>query len=89
MVNEYGGERIVANVPWPGASPMPAGIVKTTAADFTGDGRADLVGVEAATGKLWPYPGKGNGTFGDRVRPRRARRPHADRRRLVRPDPTH
>ncbi|MFE9412143.1 hypothetical protein ACFYN0_25635 [Streptomyces sp. NPDC006704] len=61
MVNEYGGERIVANVPWP----------------------------EAATGKLWLHPGKGNGTFGDRVRPRRARRPDADRHRLVTRDPTH
>ncbi|MEV5568370.1 VCBS repeat-containing protein, partial [Streptomyces sp. NPDC052196] len=72
MVNEYGGERIVANVPWPGASPMPAGIVKTTSADFTGDGRADLVTVEAATGKLWLYPGtgalNGTGTLGVRTR---------------------
>ncbi|MCX5382584.1 VCBS repeat-containing protein [Streptomyces sp. NBC_00083] len=67
MVNEYGGGRIVANAPWPDASPVPAGIIRTTSADFTGDARADLVGVEAATGKLWLYPGNGNGTFGDRI----------------------
>ncbi|MCZ1013047.1 VCBS repeat-containing protein [Streptomyces albulus] len=42
-------------------------MVHLTAADFTGDGRKDLVGVESATGKLWLYPGKGDGTFGTRV----------------------
>ncbi|WP_369382999.1 FG-GAP-like repeat-containing protein [Streptomyces sp. cg36] len=47
--------------------PAPVGIVQLTAADFNGDGKADLVGVEAATGKLWLYPGNGNGTLGERV----------------------
>ena len=30
---------------------------------MTGDGRADLVAREAATGKLWLYPGNGAGGF--------------------------
>jgi hypothetical protein len=29
------------------------------AGDFTGDGRADVVGVETSTGKLWLYPNSG------------------------------
>lgn len=33
------------------------------AGDMTGDGRADLVAREAATGKLWLYPGNGSGGF--------------------------
>ncbi|MFE9400654.1 FG-GAP repeat domain-containing protein [Streptomyces sp. NPDC006530] len=66
MVNEVPGGRVVAHTPWPDA-PAPAGMVKVTSADFTGDGRKDLVGVEAATARLWLYPGKGDGTFGDRV----------------------
>ncbi|MGA5134785.1 FG-GAP-like repeat-containing protein [Streptomyces olivoreticuli] len=53
--------------PYPITPPAPVGMVHLTAADFTGDGRKDLVGVESATGKLWLYPGKGDGTFGDRV----------------------
>ncbi|WP_143179755.1 FG-GAP repeat domain-containing protein [Streptomyces yunnanensis] len=65
-VNESTGERVVVNTPWP-KDPAPVGMVHLTAADFTGDGRKDLVGVESATAKLWLYPGKGDGTFGDRV----------------------
>ncbi|XIE79115.1 transglycosylase family protein [Streptomyces sp. SBR177] len=52
--------------PYPDA-PTPVGVVHLTAADFTGDGRKDVVGVEAATGKLWLYPGNGDGTLGART----------------------
>ncbi|WP_424215298.1 FG-GAP-like repeat-containing protein [Streptomyces sp. BI20] len=37
------------------------------AADFTGDGIADLVAIEKASGKLYVYPGKGDGTLGSRI----------------------
>ncbi|MFJ5637271.1 FG-GAP-like repeat-containing protein [Streptomyces goshikiensis] len=55
--------------PYPATStpPAPVGMVHLTAADFTGDGKKDLVGVESASGKLWLYPGNGNGTLGNRV----------------------
>ncbi|WP_432122386.1 FG-GAP-like repeat-containing protein [Streptomyces sp. S1] len=52
--------------PYPEA-PAPAGLLHLTAADFTGDGRKDVTGVEAGTGKLWLYPGNGDGTLGSRV----------------------
>ncbi|MFF4529430.1 FG-GAP repeat domain-containing protein [Streptomyces sp. NPDC001407] len=67
MVNEARKERMVVRMPWPDA-PAPAGMAHLTAADLTGDGKADLAGVETATGSLWLYPGTGHGTFGDRVR---------------------
>ncbi|WP_328943220.1 FG-GAP-like repeat-containing protein [Streptomyces sp. NBC_00250] len=35
--------------------------------DMNGDGKADLIAREAATGKLWFYPGTGTGSFGTRV----------------------
>ncbi|MFJ7204577.1 FG-GAP-like repeat-containing protein [Streptomyces sp. NPDC098789] len=53
--------------PYPDVPPAPVGMVHLTAADFTGDGKADLVGVESATGKLWLYPGTGSGALGARV----------------------
>ncbi|MFE1438306.1 FG-GAP-like repeat-containing protein [Streptomyces sp. NPDC058739] len=34
--------------------------------DFSRDGREDLIAREAATGKLWLYPGTSTGTFGSR-----------------------
>ncbi|MFJ9431490.1 FG-GAP-like repeat-containing protein [Streptomyces sp. NPDC101490] len=34
--------------------------------DFTGDAREDLIAREAATGKLWLYPGTGTGAFSAR-----------------------
>ncbi|MEU8788721.1 trypsin-like serine protease [Streptomyces sp. NPDC048643] len=34
--------------------------------DLTGDGLPDILSVDSA-GKLWEYPGKGNGTFSSRV----------------------
>ncbi|MFD3532085.1 FG-GAP-like repeat-containing protein [Streptomyces sp. NPDC058664] len=35
--------------------------------DMNGDGRADLIAREGATGKLWFYPATSTGTFGARV----------------------
>ncbi|MCP3754194.1 VCBS repeat-containing protein [Streptomyces sp. TBY4] len=66
MVNERPGDRMAYRTTWP-AAPTPAGMVHLTAADFTGEGRADVVGVEAATGKLWLYPGNGDGSLGART----------------------
>ncbi|WP_329403697.1 VCBS repeat-containing protein [Streptomyces melanogenes] len=66
MVNEVPGGRVVEHTTWPG-EPARAGMTELTSADFTGDGRKDVVAVEASTGKLWLYPGTGRGTFGDRV----------------------
>ncbi|OAR25079.1 hypothetical protein A8W25_28575 [Streptomyces sp. ERV7] len=54
--------------PYPTTPPAPVGMVHLTAADLTGDGKKDLVGVESATGTLYLYPGNGDGTLGDRVR---------------------
>ncbi|WP_037678514.1 FG-GAP-like repeat-containing protein [Streptomyces griseus] len=34
--------------------------------DFSGDGREDVIAREASTGKLWLYPGAGNGSLGTR-----------------------
>ncbi|MFG2128020.1 FG-GAP-like repeat-containing protein [Streptomyces sp. NPDC048751] len=34
--------------------------------DFSGDGREDVIAREASTGKLWLYPGAGNGSLGAR-----------------------
>ncbi|MCT9087767.1 FG-GAP-like repeat-containing protein [Streptomyces sp. ASQP_92] len=65
-----GGPSGIANDhadPYPAEPPTPVGVVQLSAADFDGDGTKDIVGIEAATGKLWLYPGKGNGTLGDRV----------------------
>ncbi|MCX5382582.1 FG-GAP-like repeat-containing protein [Streptomyces sp. NBC_00083] len=65
-----GGPSGIANDhadPYPAEPPAPVGVVKLTAADFNGDGTKDIVGVEAATGKLWLYPGNGNGTLGGRI----------------------
>lgn len=36
--------------------------------DFTGDGAADLIAREAATGYLWLYPGTGTGGLSTRIR---------------------
>ncbi|WP_432122384.1 FG-GAP repeat domain-containing protein [Streptomyces sp. S1] len=64
-VNERPGARMVTRTSWP-APPALSGMTHLTAADFDGDRRQDVVGVEAATGKLWLYPGRGDGTLGSR-----------------------
>ncbi|MER5964951.1 FG-GAP-like repeat-containing protein [Streptomyces sp. NPDC002057] len=38
----------------------------TAFGDLSGDGRADLIAVEKASGKLWLYPGTSTGTLGAR-----------------------
>ncbi|MFD5467158.1 FG-GAP-like repeat-containing protein [Kitasatospora sp. NPDC127059] len=47
--------------------PSDPGMTNLTAGDFNGDGKKDLVAVEASTGKLWLYPGTGTGVLGSRV----------------------
>ncbi|MEV5507223.1 glycoside hydrolase domain-containing protein [Streptomyces orinoci] len=49
------------------AAPMDPGMTSLTAGDFNGDGKKDLVAVEVNSGKLFMYPGQGNGRLGDRV----------------------
>ncbi|GAA3063711.1 hypothetical protein GCM10020254_04520 [Streptomyces goshikiensis] len=66
MVNERPEERMAYRTTWP-TPPALAGLVNLTAGDFTGDGKQDIVGIEATTGKLWLYPGNGNGTLGARI----------------------
>ncbi|MFD4915127.1 FG-GAP repeat domain-containing protein [Streptomyces virginiae] len=66
MLNERTGARTVLHTPWP-TPPATAGMTRTVAADFTGDGRADVVAVESETGKLWLYPGTGSARLGARV----------------------
>ncbi|MEE1827881.1 VCBS repeat-containing protein [Streptomyces sp. BE20] len=44
----------------------PVGMTGFAPADFNGDGRTDLAAVDAATGKMFLYPGTGVGTFGER-----------------------
>ena len=47
------------------ADPYPddPGMTDLAAGDLTGDGRADLVGVEVSTGKLWLYRGHADGSI--------------------------
>ncbi|GHF72272.1 hypothetical protein GCM10010218_61960 [Streptomyces mashuensis] len=47
--------------------PTDPGMTSLTAGDFNGDGKKDLVAVEVKSGKLFSYPGTGNGRLGDRV----------------------
>ncbi|MFB6890078.1 FG-GAP-like repeat-containing protein [Kitasatospora sp. NPDC056327] len=53
------------------AAPQPpapdTGMTGFAPADFNGDGRTDLAAVDAATGKMFLYPGTGLGTFGERT----------------------
>ncbi|MFD4530551.1 FG-GAP-like repeat-containing protein [Kitasatospora sp. NPDC058397] len=44
----------------------PVGMTGFASADFNGDGKTDLAAVDAATGKMYLYPGTGVGTFGER-----------------------
>ncbi|MEV1331355.1 S1 family peptidase [Micromonospora costi] len=48
---------------------QPYALTNTVAGEFTGDNRDDLVAVEAATGRLWLYPGTTTArVWADRVR---------------------
>ncbi|MFB7357975.1 FG-GAP-like repeat-containing protein [Streptomyces gardneri] len=55
----FGARKNIGTGGWNGMS------VLTAAGDLSGDGKADLVARDTA-GKLWLYPGRGNGTLGAR-----------------------
>lgn len=55
------GRRIKVGTGWNAMSAVAAGH------DFNDDGKTDLFAREKSTGRLWFYPGKGNGSFGTRV----------------------
>ncbi|WP_416876552.1 FG-GAP repeat domain-containing protein, partial [Kitasatospora sp. SC0581] len=55
-----GSRKLLGNGGWNGMNAL------TGVGDMSNDGRPDLIAREAATGKLWFYPGKA-GTYGSRV----------------------
>ncbi|WP_406266169.1 FG-GAP-like repeat-containing protein [Actinacidiphila glaucinigra] len=55
-----GTRKLIGNGGWNGMTALVG------AGDMTGDGRADLVAREKATGKLWLYPGTSTRTLGAR-----------------------
>ncbi|MFF7675626.1 FG-GAP-like repeat-containing protein [Actinacidiphila glaucinigra] len=55
-----GARKLIGNGGWNGMNALVG------AGDMTGDGRADLVAREKATGKLWLYPGTSTRTLGAR-----------------------
>ncbi|MEU3500627.1 FG-GAP-like repeat-containing protein [Streptomyces hundungensis] len=59
---EVGGDPTVPppHKPDPGTKPQPR------SNDLNGDGKADLVAIDSS-GKLYLYPGRGDGTIGDRI----------------------
>ncbi|MET9951982.1 FG-GAP-like repeat-containing protein [Streptomyces sp. NPDC006339] len=61
QTNGHFGARVEAGSNWDSMSALGG------AGDLNGDGKGDVVAVEAASGKLWVYPGLGNGSFGGRV----------------------
>ncbi|MEU7044994.1 FG-GAP-like repeat-containing protein [Streptomyces varsoviensis] len=62
----YGGVRlgIDRNYVDVSASAGPVGMHDLASGDFNGDGKADVIGVEQETGKLFFYPGDGKGGIG-------------------------
>jgi hypothetical protein len=54
------GSRITVGTGWNGIGAF------TSAGDYDGDGKLDLLAVRKADGNLYLYPGRGNGTFGQR-----------------------
>ncbi|MEV7420699.1 FG-GAP-like repeat-containing protein [Streptomyces sp. NPDC089919] len=61
QANGHFGARVQAGTSWDEMTPVGS------AGDLTGDGRNDVAAVEDATGKLFVYPGLGNGQLGARV----------------------
>ncbi|MET9951983.1 VCBS repeat domain-containing M23 family metallopeptidase [Streptomyces sp. NPDC006339] len=59
--NGHFGTRVAIGSNWDSMSSVSA------PGDLTGDGKGDVVAVEEASGKLWVYPGLGNGQLGGRV----------------------
>ncbi|MFD5144365.1 FG-GAP-like repeat-containing protein [Streptomyces sp. NPDC058401] len=59
--NGHFGNRVQTGTNWDSMS------VAAGAGDLTGDGKNDVVAVEEATGKLFVYPGLGNGPLGSRI----------------------
>ncbi|MFF8415313.1 FG-GAP-like repeat-containing protein [Streptomyces omiyaensis] len=55
-----GARKLIGTGGWNGLNALVG------AGDMTGDGRADLIAREAATGKLWLYPGTASGGLGAR-----------------------
>ncbi|MFF3216114.1 FG-GAP repeat domain-containing protein [Streptomyces sp. NPDC002886] len=61
QTNGHFGTRIDAGSNWDSMSTVGG------AGDLNGDGKGDVVAVEEASGKLFVYPGLGNGRLGSRV----------------------
>ncbi|XIE79118.1 FG-GAP repeat domain-containing protein [Streptomyces sp. SBR177] len=61
LSNGHFGARAEAGTNWDAMSTIGG------AGDLNGDGKGDVVAVEEASGKLFFYPGLGNGTLGARV----------------------
>ncbi|MDD9377624.1 VCBS repeat domain-containing M23 family metallopeptidase [Streptomyces sp. ZAF1911] len=59
--NGHFGNRVQIGTGWDAMN------VAAGAGDLTGDGKNDVIAVEEATGKLFVYPGLGNGTLGARI----------------------
>ena len=56
----FGVRILLGNGGWNGMTGVVAG-------DFNQDGKDDILAIETSTGKLWLYPGRGNGTLGVRI----------------------
>ncbi|MFI1935760.1 FG-GAP-like repeat-containing protein [Streptomyces purpureus] len=59
--NGHFGNRVEAGSNWDSMNPVGS------AGDLTGDGKNDVAAVEEASGKLFVYPGLGNGKLGTRI----------------------
>jgi hypothetical protein len=59
----YGGVTLAIDRDYVDVGPGDPGMTDLAAGDLTGDGHADLIGVEVSTGKLWLYKGHADGTI--------------------------